>query len=82
MAETILAIKPPLILSYYLKLAPSIIVMWLYEDGTSTSIIMLTASLKAEHDFVAYNWYDKQNRVSQKDDKYCNILNGIDKLTT
>jgi hypothetical protein len=55
MAETILAIKPPLILSYYLKLAPSIIVMWLYEDGTSTSIIMLTASLKAEHDFVAYN---------------------------
>ena len=59
----------------------------LLETGTShfgsfTSIIMSTAELKLEHDLLASNWNYEEICVYQENEKFSNIFNRIEKLTT
>jgi hypothetical protein len=50
--------------------------------GSFTSIIMLTAELKLEHDLLASNWNYKEICVYQENEKFSYNLNRIEKLTT
>jgi hypothetical protein len=65
-----------------LKPAPTIIAICLIGAGSFTSIIMLIAELKLEHDLLVFNWNYIQIWAYKENKKFKSIINRIEQLTT